>query len=148
MADTIHVSLTTVPLSAAQAAISAGISHGRDLGLPFTLTVLDASGLSVALARMDGAAMASIETSESKARTAFMFAASTLDLAAAVQPGAPLYTIDTATRSPLAFVPGGVPLVDEEGRVIGAVGAGGGTPDQDHEVATAAVAAFRASGRS
>ena len=143
MTNTVQISLTTVPLAEADAALAAGIAHGTALGLPFTITVVDGGSFPVALARMDGAALASIETSESKARTALLFAAPTNDLAAAVQPGAPLYSIATATRSPLAFVPGGVPLLDSAGRVVGAVGAGGGTPDQDHEVATAAAAVVR-----
>jgi uncharacterized protein GlcG (DUF336 family) len=63
-------------------------------------------------------------------------------LAAAVQPGGPLFSIEAATRAPLAFVPGDFPVTDQQGRVIGAVGAGGGTPDQDHEVAAAARAAL------
>jgi len=65
-------------------------------------------------------------------------------LAEAVQPGAPLFTIQTATRSPLAFVAGGVPLTSQDGTVIGSVGAGGGAPDEDHEVAAATAAALSA----
>ena len=78
----------------------------------------------------------------SKATTALLFAQPTRDLAASVQPCAPLYTIEAATRGPLEFVSGGVPLTDEQGTVIGAIGAGGGTPDQDHDVAAAAVDAY------
>ena len=40
-------------------------------------------------------------------------------------------------------MPGGVPVTDEAGTVIGAVGAGGGTPEEDHEVAAAAAAVIR-----
>ncbi|MDP9425115.1 MAG: heme-binding protein, partial [Actinomycetota bacterium] len=36
---------------------------------------------------------------------------------------------------------GGIPL-ERDGKVVGAVGVSGGTPDQDHEVAQAGVAAF------
>jgi uncharacterized protein GlcG (DUF336 family) len=39
-------------------------------------------------------------------------------------------------------VAGGVPLTDELGTVIGAIDAGGGMPDQDHDVAAAAVDAY------
>ncbi len=140
MTDICQTSHTTVPLDKATAAIAAGIVRGTSLGVPFTITVIDAGGFLVAAHRMDGAALASIETSASKATTALLFARSTRDLVAAVQPGAALFTIQTATRAPLAFVPGGVPLTDSDGTVIGAVGAGGGTPDQDHEVAAAAAA--------
>jgi uncharacterized protein GlcG (DUF336 family) len=43
-----------------------------------------------------------------------------------------------------ALAPGGVPITDDTGRAVGAAGACGGTPDQDHEVALAAAAAYSA----
>jgi uncharacterized protein GlcG (DUF336 family) len=139
---TVQLSHTTVPLAKATAAIAAGIATGTSLGVPFTITVIEAGGFLVAAHRMDGAALAAIETSASKATTALLFAQPTAELVDSVQPGAPLFTIQTATRTPLAFVPGGVPLTDPDGLVIGAVGAGGGAPDEDHEVAAAAAAAY------
>jgi uncharacterized protein GlcG (DUF336 family) len=138
-----RVSLTTVPLDSATAATEAGIAKGASLGAAFTITVVDAGGFLVAAHRMDGAALASIELSASKATTALLFAQPTRDLVDAVQPGAPLFGMDAATRTPLAFMPGGVPLTDADGTVIGAVGAGGGTPDEDHEVAAAAAALMK-----
>jgi len=143
MTDIVQISHTTVPLDKATAAIAVGIAKGTSLGVPFTITVIDAGGFLVAAHRMDGAALASIDTSASKATTALLFAQPTRDMVDAVQPGAPLFTIAAATRAPLAFVPGGVPLTDADGIVIGAVGAGGGAPDEDHEVAAAAAAAAR-----
>jgi uncharacterized protein GlcG (DUF336 family) len=58
------------------------------------VVALDAGAHGVAAARMDGAALAAIETSAVKARTAVLFAQPTRDLAAAVQPDAPLFTIE------------------------------------------------------
>ena len=46
------------------------------------------------------------------------------------------------TNGGLIVFPGGVPVKDAEGRLIGAVGVSGGMVDQDFEVATAAVAAL------
>lgn len=137
-----QISPTTLGLDAAEQAIAAGRARAEELGVPMNIVALDADAHGVAAARMDGAALAAIETSAVKARTAVLFAQPNRDLAAAVQPGAPLFTIEAATRDPLAFVPGGVPLTDAEGRVIDAVRAGGGTPAQDDEVASAAVAAI------
>jgi uncharacterized protein GlcG (DUF336 family) len=139
---TTPISPTTLALDAAQRAIVAGRARAEQLGVPMNVVVLDAGAHPVASARMDGAPLAAIETSVTKARTAVLFVRPTRDLAPAVQPGAPLFTINAATRDPLTFVPGGVPVTDAEGRVVGAVGAGGGTPDQDDEVASAAVAAI------
>lgn len=137
-----QISPTTLSLESADRALDAGRARAEELGVAMNIVVLDGGAYGVASARMDGAALAAIETSAVKARTAVLFAQPTPDLAAAVQPGAPLFTIDVATREPLAFVPGGVPVTDAAGRVIGAIGAGGGTPDQDDEVASAAATAI------
>jgi uncharacterized protein GlcG (DUF336 family) len=91
---------------------------------------------------MDGAALASVDSSQAKARTSVYFAASTRDLAGAVQPGAPMFGIESGFTDPVVFVGGAVPVTDAHGTVIGAVGVGGGYPDQDHEVAEAVKAAL------
>jgi uncharacterized protein GlcG (DUF336 family) len=39
---------------------------------------------------------------------------------------------------PLLFIAGGVPI-HRDGRLIGAIGVGGGAPEQDHQFATAAI---------
>ncbi len=71
-----------------------------------------------------------------------LFAQPTKNLTAAVQPNAPLFGIEAGTRDPLAFVGGGVPVIDPEGRLVGAIGVGGGFPDQDHQVAEAVLRAI------
>jgi uncharacterized protein GlcG (DUF336 family) len=137
-----QISPVILSLTQAQRLTAAAITAAETIGVPYTVTVLDGAGQVVLATRMDGAALASIDTSAAKARTAVWFGAATADLAGAVQPGAPLFTVETATASRLAFVAGAVPVHDPAGVVIGAVGAGGGTPEQDHDVAAAAVAAL------
>lgn len=112
----------------ADKAIDAAMAGVQEVGVPYTISVVDGAGLLVAVRRMDGAAIASIDTSLAKARTAVLFGAATADLAAAATNGAPLMTIETAATVPLAFVAGGVPITDAAGVVVGAVGAGGGDP--------------------
>jgi uncharacterized protein GlcG (DUF336 family) len=123
-------------------AIEAGKVEAAELSVAFTISIVDAGGHLVALSRMDGAALVSVEVSQAKARTSVMFAQPTRGLAAAVQPGAPLFGIEAGARDPLAFIAGGVPVIDSEGRLIGAVGVGGGYPDQDNQVAEAVLAAL------
>lgn len=67
--------------------------------------------------------------------------APTADLVDAVQPGGLFHTLPTALDKPLLFIAGGIP-VHRDGRPIGAIGVGGGTPDQDHGFATMAVEAL------
>ncbi|GAA1314320.1 GlcG/HbpS family heme-binding protein [Pseudonocardia xinjiangensis] len=136
-----QISPVTLPLETAHQLTLAALEKAEAIGVPYTITVVDGGGNVVHVTRMDGAALASVDTSVAKARTAVYFGAPTADLAGAVQPGAPLYTIQTSAVLPLAFVGGAVPVTDSAGVVIGAVGAGGGSPQQDHEVATAAVEA-------
>ena len=131
-----------INLTQATKAIQAGRVQGAELGIPFTITVVDPGAHVVALSRMDGAALGSVELSQAKARTAVMFAQPTRNLVPAVQPGAALFGIESGTRDPLVFVAGGIPVLDPDGRLVGAIGVGGGFPDQDHLVAEAVLAAL------
>ena len=63
----------------------------------------------------------------------------TADLTPMVQPGQPLYGIETSNEGHLVVFGGGIPL-DTSGTIIGAIGVSGGTVDQDVEVAQAGVA--------
>ncbi|AYF97219.1 GlcG/HbpS family heme-binding protein [Protaetiibacter intestinalis] len=139
-----QISPIILSLEIAHKVTAAAIAKVEAIGIPYTLSVVDGAGNLVHLTRLDGAAIASIDTSVAKARTSVYFGAPTADLAAAVSDGAPLATIQTSTTAHLAFVAGGVPIIDQDGVVIGGFGAGGGSPEQDHEVAYAAVAALKA----
>jgi uncharacterized protein GlcG (DUF336 family) len=133
---------STITLAGAEKAIEAGRAKAAQLGIAFTIAIVDAGAHLVALSRQDGAALASVESSQAKARTSVYFATPSRDLAGAVQPGAPMFGIDSAFGDPVVFVGGAVPVTDAHGAVIGAVGVGGGSPDQDHEVAEAVKAAL------
>src|SRR5947209_5315997 len=101
-----------ITLARAEKAIEAGKVEGAELGIPFTIPIVDAGAYAVAVSRLDGAALASVELSQAKARTSVLFAQPTVNLVGAVQPGAPLFGIQDGTRDPLAFLPGGIPVID------------------------------------
>ncbi|MGW0752268.1 GlcG/HbpS family heme-binding protein [Streptomyces sp. NPDC002587] len=111
------------------AAEAAGVTAG--------VTVLDAGGHLLAFRRDDRAVLVSGETSTRKACTALQLNAPTADLVDAVRPGGPFHTLPTALDRPLLFIAGGLP-VHRDGRLIGAIGVGGGAPDQDHAIAATA----------
>ncbi|WP_153813798.1 heme-binding protein [Streptomyces sp. SUK 48] len=113
----------------------------EEAGVTVSVTVLDTGGHPLAFRRDDRAVLISGETSTRKAYTALQLNAPTADLVDAVQPGALFHTLPTALDRPLLFIAGGVP-VHRDGRLIGAVGVGGGAPEQDHGFATAAVEAL------
>ena len=144
MPDIKRYTPTTVALTAADAAIDAGLARGAELGSALTITVIDAGGYLVAAKRMDGAALAAIETSATKATTSLLFATATKDLTQAAQPGGSMFAMMLSVQTPLAFGPGGLPITDEQGLVIGAIGVGGGPSEHDQEVAETVLAALRA----
>ncbi|MEU9353322.1 heme-binding protein [Streptomyces griseoloalbus] len=131
------------PLSTAdaEALLTAAREAAEADGATVSVTVLDAGGHLLAFRRDDRAVLISGETSTRKAYTALQLDAPTADLVDAVQPGGLFHTLPTALDRPLLFIAGGVP-VRRDGRLIGAIGVGGGAPEQDHAFATAAVEAL------
>ncbi|WP_018547587.1 GlcG/HbpS family heme-binding protein [Streptomyces sp. LaPpAH-108] len=140
------MSTTTItPLTTedAELLIAAARKAAEAAGVTVSVTVLDAGGHLLAFRRDDRAVLISGETSTRKAYTALQLNAATADLVDAVQPGALFHTLPTALDRPLLFIAGGIP-VHRDGRLIGAIGVGGGAPDQDHGFATEAVRALDA----
>lgn len=121
--------------------IAAAHQAAEAAGVNVSVTVLDAGGHLLAFRRDDRAVLIAGETSTRKAYTALQLDTPTADLVDAVQPGGLFHTLPTALDRPLLFIAGGVP-VHRDGRLIGAIGVGGGAPDQDHGFATAAIEAL------
>ncbi|AZM54300.1 hypothetical protein DMA15_18455 [Streptomyces sp. WAC 01529] len=122
----------------AEALVTAARRAAEAADVTVSVTVLDAGGHLLAFRRDDRAVLISGETSTRKAYTALQLNAPTADLVDAVQPGGLFHTLPTALDRPLLFIAGGVP-VHRDGRLIGAIGVGGGAPEQDHAFAAAAV---------
>ncbi|WP_416874666.1 GlcG/HbpS family heme-binding protein [Kitasatospora sp. SC0581] len=128
------------PLTTADAEllVDAARSAAEAAGVPVSVTVLDAGGHLLAFRRDDRAVLISGETSTRKAYTALQLNAPTADLVDLVKPDGPFHTLPTALDRPLLFIAGGIP-VHRDGRLVGALGVGGGAPAQDHSFATAAL---------
>jgi uncharacterized protein GlcG (DUF336 family) len=90
---------------------------------------------------MDGAWLGSVDIAINKAWTARAFDSSTEDLARVTQSGQMGFGLNTTNDSKVVIFGGGIPL-KLDGQVIGAVGASGGSVDQDVAVARAALAGF------
>ncbi|MFE8989085.1 heme-binding protein [Streptomyces collinus] len=130
--------VTPLTTQDAAALVAAAQRAAEAAGVTISVTVLDAGGHLLAFRRDDRAVLISGETSTRKAFTALQLNAPTADLVDAVQPGGLFHTLPTALDRPLLFIAGGVP-VHRDGRLIGAIGVGGGAPEQDHGFATAAL---------
>jgi uncharacterized protein GlcG (DUF336 family) len=133
--------MADLTLAMAMRAASAAQTRAQELGTPITVSVVDDAGRLVLCARGDGTGFLTPETSRGKAMAAAAFRRSTKEL------------VDLAREHPAFWnaVPGLVPgqllpstgavPISRDGRVIGAVGCGGGTGEQDHQCALAAAAA-------
>ncbi|WP_314409665.1 GlcG/HbpS family heme-binding protein [Streptomyces kroppenstedtii] len=130
--------VTPLTIQDAEALVTAARRAAEAADVRVSVTVLDAGGHLLAFRRDDRAVLISGETSTRKAYTALQLGTPTADLVEAVQPGGIFHTLPTALDRPLLFIAGGVP-VHRDGRLIGAIGVGGGAPEQDHGFAAAAV---------
>ncbi|MFF0868889.1 heme-binding protein [Nonomuraea sp. NPDC050227] len=130
--------LTPLTTADAEALISAARAAAETAGVAVSVTVLDAGGHLLAFRRDDRAVLISGETSTRKAYTALQLNAPTADLVDLVKPDGPFHSLPTALDRPLLFIGGGLPI-HRDGRLIGAIGLGGGAPEQDHGFATAAL---------
>ena len=91
---------------------------------------------------MDGAFLGSVDISIKKAKTARFFNMPTGKLGELSQPGKPLYNIEFSNGGLITF-PGGLPLKDKAGNIIGAIGVSGSSVENDNEVATAGAAVLQ-----
>lgn len=103
-----------------------------------SVAVVDASGTLVAFKRQDDASPATADATLLKAKTALRLNAPTAELGPAI-------ANDPSTRDAflilqLTTLPGGMPVTDEAGRIVGAIGVSGGGADQDAECARQAAA--------
>jgi uncharacterized protein GlcG (DUF336 family) len=128
----------TLTLEDARRAIAAGERKAEELKVPYNLAVVDAGGGLVAHARMDGAWLGSVDIAIDKAWTARAFDMPTDAIARLAQSGQQGFGINTTNHCRVVVFGGGIP-VKADGTVIGAVGASGGSVEQDILVARAAV---------
>ena len=128
-------------LEAAERILAAAKKKAAELGTRMDIAVVDAGGNLKSFARMDGAWLGSIDISIRKARTARWFDMNTGEIGKLSQPGGPLFGIEHSNGGLITF-PGGVPLKDSKGEVVGAVGVSGSTVENDHAVAMAGAEAL------
>ncbi len=99
------------------------------------IALVDAGANLKAFVRMDDSYLGSIDVAIKKAKTARFFNISTGSLGKLTQPGGAIYNIEHSNGGLVTF-PGGIPVKNKQGVVIGAIGISGGTIEQDEEIAT------------
>ncbi|MDC3388101.1 heme-binding protein [Flavobacteriaceae bacterium] len=123
-----------ITLAQAEKIIAVAQEKSVAIDTKMNIAIVDAGANLVAFARMDGAWLGSLDISIKKAKTARFFDMNTGIIGELSQPGAPLFNIEHSNNGLITF-PGGVPIKDAEGNVIGAIGVSGSSVENDHTVA-------------
>lgn len=131
----------SLKLDQAERMIAAAKAKAVALDTKMNITVVDAGANMLAFVRMDGAWLGSADISLKKAKTARFFDMNTGVIGSLAQPGGPLYNIEHSNGGLISF-PGGVPIKNAAGEVIGAIGVSGSSVENDHAVAEAGAAAL------
>ena len=133
------VTRTAIAASAARLMIDAAAARAEALGARSVVAIVDDSGNLTALHRMDGAPVVSISVAQNKAYTALLgLPSDELYHALAGDPAALAGVLHTPRMAPFG---GGHPIWID-GALVGAVGVGGGTVEQDVDCARAALTAL------
>jgi uncharacterized protein GlcG (DUF336 family) len=131
---------TSITADAAKKIAAAAVAEARKNNWAMAVAVVDTGGYLVYFERMPDTQLGSVEVSMAKAKSAALFRRPTKSFQDTVAAGgAGLRMLGLPGAVP---VEGGIPLI-VDGKLIGAIGASGGTSDQDGSTAQAGVAAMK-----
>jgi uncharacterized protein GlcG (DUF336 family) len=125
-----------VTMERALEAIEAARKEAIKTKTQMCIAVVDSGANLKAFHRMDDAWVGSIDIAIKKAKTAVFFGMPTGQIGKLSQPGGPLYGIEHSNDGLITF-PGGLPIVDKDGVLVGAIGVSGSSVENDHLVAQA-----------
>lgn len=124
-------------LEMARMAAEAAHAASNQFKKPMSVAVVDEAGRLVFYSRADGAGFFTFDTSRAKAMAAASFRRSTTDITENKDQNPLLwYSLPSVMPAQALPSPGGVPIW-KDGHVIGAIGIGGGAPDEDDICAVA-----------
>ncbi len=123
-------------LSAAKKAAEAAENEAMRRGATVVIAVVDDGGQLILLERLDDTQVASVEVGIGKARTAAIFRRPSKVFEDQIREGR-IAALALPGATPLQ---GGVPIIIE-GKVVGAIGVSGNTPQEDEEIAIAGASA-------
>jgi len=121
--------------------LNAALAKAEEMKVPQCICVVDSGLHLVAFVRMDGGNIQSFDTAFRKAQTA----ASNGQPSGGLEAGIDL-KLAIATEGRRINLPGGLPIV-VDGHLIGGIGVGSGTGEEDLQVAKAGIAALAGSKR-
>lgn len=132
--------MSDITIEQAKTAVDAAHKKSVELGAKMNIAIVDVGANLKGFARMDGAWLGSIDISIKKAKTARFFDMPTGAIGELAQPGGPLYNIEHSNQGLITF-PGGVPIKNSAGEIIGAIGVSGSSVEDDQAAAEAGAAA-------
>jgi uncharacterized protein GlcG (DUF336 family) len=121
--------------------LAAARTESERVGIPMSFAVMDPHGHLLALLRLDGAPWISAEVAQGKAWTAAAYGMPSAGQKTKMDPLPNFATALTEmTHGRFTPQPGAVPVYDG-GQLLGAIGASGGTGQEDEDVCSTAVQA-------
>jgi uncharacterized protein GlcG (DUF336 family)/mannose-6-phosphate isomerase-like protein (cupin superfamily) len=126
-------------LEAADKIAAAAEAEAKKRNATVVIVVVDDGGYPLVLKRLDDTQVASVEVGIGKARTAAIFRRPSREFEEQIKKGR-VASLVLPGATPLQ---GGVPLI-ANGKVVGAIGISGNTPQEDEDIALAGAAAFDA----
>ena len=134
------ITYRTFSLAEANLMLDAAQKKAEELGVPQVLCVADAAGYPIALRRLDGGKVTSVQIALNKAFTAAGHRRPTHHYKNAL-PGEEAFGIFTQHEGRFTVFVGGFPIF-VEGQCVGAIAASGGNGEQDTAVCEAGIAAL------
>jgi len=126
---------------AALQAVQAAVEYAHTQNLSVNITIVDRAGLTVAFARMAGAALHSMDIATDKAYTAASFGIPTGQWHKQLENEPPAVREGLARRLRFVAFGGGFPII-EHGKRIGGIGVSGASEQQDETIALAGLHAL------
>ena len=126
-------------LEDAEKIVVAARAKAQEINVAMCVAVVNEAGFLTTFMRSDNSELCAIQFAIDKAYTALLNRMSTRDLGLQCQPGGPLYGLQNNLGGRMVIFPGGIPLW-RDGKLIGAVGASGGSVDEDEICALAGAA--------
>ena len=129
----------TLSAAASRLMVDSVVAEAGSMSVPVTVVVVDESGVTKEMLRMDGAPLVSVQTAINKAYAAAAIGMPPDDFYAAIESDEAAVA-EFGTRPGLALIAGGLPVI-ADGKVAGAIGvAGAMTGAEDRRIAEVAIA--------
>ncbi len=130
-----------ITLQQAEKIINVAKEKAAAIDTKMNIAIVDYGANLIAFARMDDAWLGSTDIAIKKAKTARSFDMNTGNIGELSQPGGPLFNIEHSNNGLITF-PGGIPIKNSNGEIIGAIGVSGSSVENDHTVAEAGALAI------